>query len=155
LSLKTIEKSMNPACGICDATGIVVCGVENGKHFDNSRNMEKNHQYMLPDEGLPSAEAAEAFAALGSEMRLSILRALVRAGDQGLPVGALQSRLAIAGSTLSHHLRALVQAGVLEQTREGRTLICRARYDRIQGLAAYLVSECCADLGAGEEEKRA
>ena len=130
--------------------------------------MEKNHRHDLtretPPEGPPGdgsarAEAAEAFAALGSEVRLAILRALVRAGGAGLPVGALQQRLAIAASTLSHHLRALVQAGVLEQTRDGRTLICRARYDRIQGLAAFLVSECCADLaqdaGKKRQEKRA
>ncbi len=126
--------------------------------------MEKNHRHDLtretPPEGPPGdgnarAEAAEAFAALGSEVRLAILRALVRAGEAGLAVGALQQRLAIAASTLSHHLRALVQAGVLEQTRDGRTLICRARYDRIQGLAAFLVSECCADLAQAREEKRA
>ncbi len=126
--------------------------------------MEQNHRHDLPPEGplgdgITRAEAAEAFAALGSEVRLAILRALVRAGEAGLPVGALQQRLVIAASTLSHHLRALVQAGVLEQTRDGRTLICRARYDRIQGLAAFLVSECCADLaqdaGKKRQEKRA
>ncbi len=117
--------------------------------------MEQNHRHLPPAERLIRAEAAEAFAALGSEVRLAIQRALVRAGDAGLPVGALQQRLAIAASTLSHHLRALVQAGVLEQTRDGRTLICRARYDRIQGLAAFLVSECCADLAQEAGEKRA
>ncbi len=122
--------------------------------------MEQNHRHDPPATGpiadtISRAEAAEAFAALGSEVRLAILRALVRAGAAGLAVGALQQRLAIAASTLSHHLRALVQAGVLEQTRDGRTLICRARYDRIQGLAAFLVSECCADLARGAEERRA
>jgi DNA-binding transcriptional ArsR family regulator len=120
--------------------------------------MKQNHRPDRSPEmhgkGLSGAEVAEAFAALGSEVRLAILRALVRAGEAGLPVGALQSRLAIAASTLSHHLRALVQAGVLEQTRDGRTLICRARYDRIQGLAAFLVSECCADLAPAPAEKR-
>jgi DNA-binding transcriptional ArsR family regulator len=121
--------------------------------------MEQNHPHShSPDSqlgyGMTRVEAAEAFAALGSEVRLAILRALVRAGEAGLPVGALQSRLAIAASTLSHHLRALVQAGILEQTRDGRTLICRARYDRIQGLAAFLVSECCADLAQVADENR-
>ncbi|HUS55266.1 MAG TPA: metalloregulator ArsR/SmtB family transcription factor [Thermohalobaculum sp.] len=114
-----------------------------------------NHQHGLTDAELTGAEVAEAFAALGSEIRLSILRALVRAGAAGMAVGALQQRLAIAGSTLSHHLKALIQAGVLEQTRDGRTLICRARYDRIQGLAAFLVSECCADSADDMKEKRA
>ncbi len=49
----------------------------------------------------------------------------------------------------------MMQAGLLEQTRDGRTLICRARYDRIQGLAAFLVSECCADITHEDEERRA
>ena len=117
--------------------------------------MESNHRHEGDAAPISGVEAAEAFAALGSDVRLSILRALVRAGDHGLAVGALQSRLAIAASTLSHHLRAMLQAGLLEQTRDGRTLICRARYDRIQGLAAFLVSECCADLAAQDEARRA
>jgi ArsR family transcriptional regulator len=116
--------------------------------------MKSNHQHDLPLDRMSGAEAAKAFAALGSEARLAILRTLVRAGEAGLPVGALQQRLAIAASTLSHHLRALIQAGVLEQTRDGRTLICRARYDRIQGLATFLVYECCADTAGDIEEKR-
>ena len=115
--------------------------------------MENTHRHDLSPERPTRAEAAEAFAALGSEVRLAILRALVRAGEAGLPVGALQQRLAIAASTLSHHLRALIQAGVLEQTRDGRSLICRARYDRIQELAAFLVNECCADLAQAPGEK--
>ena len=123
--------------------------------FDISRNMEKSHAHTPSFDALERSDAATAFAALGSEMRLSILRALVRAGEAGLPVGALQSRLGIAGSTLSHHLRALIQAGVLEQTRTGRTLICRARYDRIQALAGFLVSECCADAEEMQMEMRA
>jgi DNA-binding transcriptional ArsR family regulator len=127
-------------------------------YFDKSRNMEETerHSHGHPPalEPLDRADAAAAFSALGSEVRLSILRALVRAGEAGLTVGALQARLAVAGSTLSHHLRALTQAGVLEQRREGRTLVCRARYDRVRELAAFLVSECCADA-AEEQEKRA
>ena len=117
--------------------------------------MEQNHQHTpFPGDALSHAEAAEAFTALGSEVRIAILRALVRAGEDGLPVGALQQRLTIAASTLSHHLRALIQAGVLEQTRNGRTLICRARYDRIQGLASFLVSECCEDLAENTDNMK-
>lgn len=94
---------------------------------------------------LSAEDAAAAFAALGAPQRLAVLRLLVRAGQEGLPVGALQARLGMAASTLSHHLRALVQAGVVEQTRLGRMLICHADYDRVQALAGFLISECCAD----------
>jgi len=120
--------------------------------------MEMIHEHRGSFESLGEAEAAATFAALGSEARLAILRLLVRAGEGGMAVGALQARLAIAGSTLSHHLRALIQAGVIEQTREGRNLICRARYDRLRGLAGFLLSECCADAGCvapTTEERRA
>lgn len=94
---------------------------------------------------LDADEAAAIFASLGSAARLAILRQLVRAGAGGLPVGELQRLIGIPASTLSHHLRALVAAGVLEQAREGRTLICRAQYPRLEKLAAFLLSECCAD----------
>lgn len=104
----------------------------------------------------PSPEdAAIAFAALGSEVRLNILRLLVRAGPEGLHVGALQDRLGIAASTLSHHVRALTSAGVMTQNREGRVLNCLADYDRIASLARFLVSECCVDQTATLIEEKA
>lgn len=92
--------------------------------------------------------AAEAFAALGSEARLQIVRVLVRAAPDGLPVGALQARVGLAASTLSHHLKALGQCGLVTQERDGRSLICRADVERIEALAGYLTRECCADAGA-------
>lgn len=98
-----------------------------------------------------AADAATAFAALGSDVRLSILRVLVRAGPEGVPVGTIQERLGIAPSTLSHHLRALTGAGVLVQRREGRVLQCQADFERITGLAQFLISECCADAGTTEK----
>jgi len=139
------------------------CGISAGDagrldfriYFHNSGNMESEHRHTALPEPLSREATAAAFAALGSEARLAILRALVRAGEAGLAVGALQERLAMPGSTLSHHLRALMQAGVLEQERIGRSLICRARYGRIRALAGYLVSECCADLAGDHEERRA
>lgn len=104
---------------------------------------------------LDGEAAALAFAALGSAPRLAVLRALVRAGDEGLPVGQLQERLGMAASTLSHHLRALVQAGVIAQIRDGRSLRCCAQYETVRGLAAFLLSECCADRqGGGPEEMK-
>lgn len=90
-------------------------------------------------------EAAQAFAALGSEARLEIVRVLVRAGPSGLTVGALQERLGTPASTLSHHLKFLVSCGLVGQARAGRLLICTADFDRIGALAGYLTRECCID----------
>lgn len=90
-------------------------------------------------------EAANRLEALGNPTRLKIYRALVRAGEAGLPVGGLQVKLKIAPSTLSHHVKALVSVGLITQVRESTTLVCHANYDVMQGLVDFLVAECCAD----------
>jgi DNA-binding transcriptional ArsR family regulator len=90
-------------------------------------------------------QAALGFAAAGSEPRLEVLLALVRAGEDGLMVGQIQDRLQIPASTLAHHLRCLADAGLIEQEKLGRSVISRARYGHIEQLAGYLLKECCAD----------
>ena len=95
---------------------------------------------------LPVQDAALAFAALGSEQRLQVLRALVRAGPEGLSVGELGERCGINGSTLTHHVRSLAQVGLVTQTRHGRTVICAAvAYSAIDRLTQFLHENCCAD----------
>ena len=93
-------------------------------------------------------DAAARLEALGNPTRLKIYRALVRAGEGGLPVGRLQEKLDIAASTLSHHLKTMIAVGLVTQTREGTTLICHTNYDLMRGLLEYLVEECCAE-GSG------
>ena len=90
-------------------------------------------------------EAAARLEALGNPTRLKIYRMLVRAGDPGLSVGKLQSRLSIPGSTLSHHLKTLIIVGLVSQEREATTLICRANYPVMRGLVEFLVAECCTE----------
>jgi DNA-binding transcriptional ArsR family regulator len=90
-------------------------------------------------------EAAARLEALGNPTRLKIYRMLVRAGDPGLSVGKLQSRLSIPASTLSHHLKTLIIVGLVSQEREATTLICRANYPVMRGLVEFLVAECCTD----------
>lgn len=94
-------------------------------------------------------EAAQGFAAVGSEPRLAVLLSLVRAGDEGLSVGDIQAQMGIPASTLAHHLKFLAAAGLVEQERQGRTVINRAAYDHVAELAGYLLRECCADAVEG------
>ncbi len=94
-------------------------------------------------------EAAQAFAAMGSEARLQVLATLVKAGRSGLAVGDIQARCGIPASTLAHHLRFLTSAGLVEQERQGRTVISRAAYDRLEALAGYILKECCTDQDRG------
>jgi len=90
-------------------------------------------------------DVAARLEALGNPTRLKIYRQLVRAGDAGISVGRLQAALAVAPSTLSHHLKSLVIADLIVQERRSTTLICRANYDVMRGLVGFLVEECCAE----------
>ena len=90
-------------------------------------------------------DAASRLEALGNPTRLRIYRTLVKAGDPGLPVGKLQSRLSVPPSTLSHHLKTLLIVGLITQERDATTLVCRANYPVMRGLLAFLVDECCTE----------
>lgn len=90
--------------------------------------------------------AATAFAALGSEARLAILRRLVRAGPHGLPIGQLGEDVGVTGSVLTHHLKQLVSAGLVVQQRDGRRVLCSVDHERVEDLSKFLLHECCADL---------
>src|SRR3546814_16858694 len=89
--------------------------------------------------------AAAQLEALGNPTRLKIYRVLVRAGAEGLPVWRIQEKLAIPGSTLSHHCKRLIETGLLTQERQATTLICRARYPALQSLIGYLADEFFAE----------
>lgn len=88
-------------------------------------------------------EAAKRCAELGNGTRLSIFRLLVKAGREGLPVGGIQKHLGIPGSTLTHHIKRLVQVGLIQQRRESRVLHCEPQLEAVRELTEYLMSECC------------
>ena len=97
------------------------------------------------------SEAASTFAALGSEQRLQVLRTLVRAGPDGLAIGELGERAGVTGSTLTHHMKLLAAAGLVEQIKDGRRIICiAAAFERMQELSEFLLKECCADTAEGK-----
>ena len=92
---------------------------------------------------MESSTAAFAFAALGQETRLDLLRVLLVAGPSGLAAGDIAARLGVPPSTLSFHLRALDQAGLIAATRQGRSLIYAAQIDRLRALLGFLADACC------------
>lgn len=93
-------------------------------------------------------KASAQLAALGSPTRLKIYRLLVRAGADGLPVGAIQDKLGVPASSLSHHVKELVETGLITRERQATALICRAHYPSMNALIGYLSDECCADGAA-------
>lgn len=92
-------------------------------------------------------DAAFAFSAMGQGTRLDLLRALLATGPCGLPAGAVASHLGVPPSTLSFHLRALEQAGLVAATRQGRSLVYAARTDRLHALLGFLAEACCGGAG--------
>jgi ArsR family transcriptional regulator, arsenate/arsenite/antimonite-responsive transcriptional repressor len=97
---------------------------------------------------MEKTDAVAALAALAQDNRLDVFRLLVRAGNKGMPAGAVASALGLAPNTLSFHFDRLRQAGLVTCTREGRSLIYAARYETMNGLLAYLTANCCAGVGA-------
>jgi len=86
---------------------------------------------------------ASRFAALGHEMRLEILRRLLASHPHGMVAGEIQQELGIPASSLSHHLDALRQEGLVNQHREGRFLRYLADTQALQEVLDFLYAECC------------
>ena len=93
-------------------------------------------------------KASAQLGALGNPTRLKIYRLLVRAGADGLSVGAVQDKMGMAASSLSHHIKELVETCLIKQERQATTLICTAHYAAMNALIGYLSDECCADGAA-------
>ena len=90
--------------------------------------------------------AADALAALGNRTRLRVFKLLVRAGREGTNVGTIQRVLGTPATTLAHHLGTLTQAGLVEQERRGREVICTANFKAVNDVLAYVKAECCAGV---------
>ena len=82
-------------------------------------------------------------AALAQPLRLKVFRALVVAGPRGLTPGAMSEGAVVPAATLSFHLKELMASGLVTQQRDGRFLIYRAEFERMNALLAYLTENCC------------
>ena len=89
--------------------------------------------------------AAKQLEALGNLTRLAIYRNLAKAGSQGSPVGEIKAELDIPGSTLSHHIGKLVNAGLLSQQRDSRSLVFSVNNESMDELMEFLVQNCCTE----------
>jgi ArsR family transcriptional regulator len=88
-------------------------------------------------------QAVSALAALAHPQRLRVFRALVVAGPEGLTPSVLAEQLAVARNALSFHLKELSHAALVSVEQQGRNLIYRADFGRMNGLLGYLTEHCC------------
>ena len=99
-------------------------------------------------------DAVRALGALAQPSRLRTFRALVVAGTDGLTPGEISARLDIAPATLSFHLKELTFAGLVVPRRDGRRIVVRAAFDRMQALLAFLTDHCCSGAACGDTIER-
>lgn len=92
---------------------------------------------------MESTDAVRALAALAQPVRLQVFRCLVVAGPEGLTPGALVEAIGVPATSLSFHLKELTHAGLVSQERQGRHLIYRAAFERMNALLGYLTQNCC------------
>lgn len=92
---------------------------------------------------MDSDKAALGFTALGQTTRLDLLRLLLGRGPSGLAAGDIAAALGVTPSTLSFHLRALDQAGLIRPTRQGRSLVYAAQVAALRELLAFVADACC------------
>ena len=84
-----------------------------------------------------------AFKALAQTTRLEAFRVLIAHEPVGLPAGVLAEKLSVPPNTLSTHLRALQEAGLVVSRRDSRQIIYRAHKGQIDALAKFLMKDCC------------
>lgn len=97
---------------------------------------------------LDAPDAVALLAALAQPTRLEIFRLLMRYRPHGLAAGDIGRLLAVAHNTLSSHLGALEQVGLLVSRREGRHIIFAARAARADALLGFLAKACCTQSPA-------
>lgn len=88
-------------------------------------------------------QSVAALAALAHIQRLRVFRALVVAGSAGLTPSVLAERLEVARNSLSFHLKELAHVGLVSVEQQGRNLIYRADFTRMNALLGYLTEHCC------------
>jgi ArsR family transcriptional regulator, arsenate/arsenite/antimonite-responsive transcriptional repressor len=87
--------------------------------------------------------AVTALAALAQPHRLAVFRRLVELGPEGAYAGELAEHLAIPANTLSFHLKALQQAGLIAPEPRGRHIRYRADFAAMRALVGFLTDNCC------------
>lgn len=100
------------------------------------------------------AHLAKMFKALSNPNRLRLFEQIRRGGDAAVQAGARATRgvggcllqhvidvLDVGAPTVSHHLKELVNAGLVETEKQGKQLRCRVAPAALGELARYFAAE--------------
>lgn len=92
---------------------------------------------------MKQSQAIQALSALAQDHRMTIFRALMRAGPSGLSAGDIAERAGIAPSNLSFHVAQMERAGLLRSWRVQRNIFYAVELDGMRQLLAFLTEDCC------------
>lgn len=95
----------------------------------------------LPEAPLAEEQAAElatVFKALGDPVRLRLLSMIASQGDGEVCVCELTPAFELSQPTISHHLKLLRQAGLVDSERRGTWVYYRVRPETTERLTAAL-----------------
>jgi len=101
----------------------------------------------LAEQSLSTADAialALAFKALGDPVRLQLMSRIASAESGETCVCDLTPGFDLSGPTISHHLKVLREAGLIEGERRGTWIYYRAVPKRLADLSRLLVSPATA-----------
>lgn len=86
-----------------------------------------------------AAEGATVFKALADPIRLRLMSIIASAGDE-LCVCDITPQFEVSGPTISHHLRVLREAGLVDCERRGTWVYYWPIRERLQWLSALLAT---------------
>jgi ArsR family transcriptional regulator len=75
--------------------------------------------------------------ALADPRRMQVLEVI--AGERECPCAKLTEEFPVSKATISHHIKELVRAGLVESRREGQYLQCEVRRDVLEAYTAELL----------------
>ena len=75
--------------------------------------------------------------ALADPRRMALLETI--AGERACPCARLRDMFPVSKATISHHIKELVRAGVVEARREGQFLHCEVRREVLRAYTAELM----------------
>ena len=87
-----------------------------------------------------SVELARMFKAIADPVRLRLLSLIASAAGGEACVCDLTDAFDVTGPTISHHLKVLREAGVIDGERRGTWIYYRALPDTLRALSAVLVA---------------
>jgi ArsR family transcriptional regulator len=88
-----------------------------------------------------AAVLAPAFKALGDPVRLQLMSMIASAPDGEICVCDLTPAFTLSGPTISHHLKTLRDAGLVDAERRGTWVYYRPRREFMRQLSALLASQ--------------